>query len=335
MTERMTALITGGSGFVGMAIADALIADRHKVVLFAPEPSRFSALLDAESLRFVSGDVRSATDLAQLRDMGITHIIHGAALTPDAEQAVTQEALITDVNVNGSRRVMELAAAIRPKRVIQLSSIAAYGDAATNADGRFSEEISVPTPQSLYGRTKLAAEAAMRELSDASGVPLTTVRLGSIFGPWEFPSESRRVASPHFQVLLSALTARACILPRPLVADWTYSVDLGRMMVALMSLDRIEPLIVNLSAGYATSVEDWCKAVQSRLPHFDWRIDPEASTIRFNYQNDRPLLDTQRLAALLPTPHRSTLEEIAKNYMEWAAMHSVAMDEEPSPQAAR
>lgn len=335
MTERMTALITGGSGFVGMAIADALIADGHKVILFAPEPSRFSAFLDTDSLRFVAGDVRSATDLAQVRGMGITHIVHGAALTPDATQAVTQEALITDVNVNGSRRVMELAAVIRPKRVIQLSSIAAYGDAATNADGRFSEEDSVPNPQSLYGQTKLAAEVAMRELSDASGVLLTTVRLGSIFGPWEFPSESRRVASPHFQVLWSALTARPCILPRPLVADWTYSAELGRMMVALLSLDRIEPLIVNLSAGCATSVEDWCRAVQSRLPHFDWRIDPEASTIRFNYQNDRPILDTQRLAALVPMNDRSTLEEMAKDYLEWAAIRSVAAYEELSQQSSR
>jgi nucleoside-diphosphate-sugar epimerase len=213
---------------------------------------------------------------------------------------------------------MELAAAIRPKRVIQLSSIAAYGDAATNAAGRFSEEFSVPNPQSLYGRTKLAAEVAMRELSDASGVPLTAVRLGPIFGPWEFPSESRSVASPHFQVVWSALTSRPCILPRPLVADWTYSVDLGRMMVALLSLARIEPLVVNLSAGFATSVEDWCRAVQTKLPHFDWRIDREASTIKFNYQNDRPLLDTQRLDALLERRQHTRLEEIAEDYLKWA-----------------
>jgi nucleoside-diphosphate-sugar epimerase len=315
----MTVLITGGSGFVGMAIAEALLADGHHVALFAPEASRFNALLAGESLCFVGGDVRSPTDLAQVRDLGITHLIHGAALTPDAAMAATQEALVTDVNVNGSRRVMELAAEIRPERVIQLSSIAVYGDAATNGRGRFSEDISVPNPQSLYGRTKLAAEQAMREMSGASGIALTTIRLGPIFGPWEFPSESRSVASPHFQVVRSAMTSRPCILPRPIVADWTYSAELGRKVVALMGLDRIEPSIVNLSAGYATSVEQWCTAIQSLVPDFEWRIDEQASTIRFNYANDRPILDTQRLDALVPAQPRAALAELAADYLEWAA----------------
>lgn len=312
-------LITGGAGFVGMAIAEALLARGHRAVLFAPAPSPLASMLAGPALRFVAGDVRSAADLAQVEALGISHIVHGAAITPDAGQADALEALVTDVNVNGTRQVMQLARLLRPKRVLQLSSVAVYGEPADGEVRRFEEADAPVGPQSLYGRTKLAAEAVMREAAEAHALPLSILRLGPVFGPWEIAGGSRPVVSPQCQVLESALRGEPCALPRPLRADWLYSRDLADWIVTLLLEARTTPPVVNLGAGRVTSVDDWCRSLQGQLPSFAWRIDPDAATIRSNYRQDRPPLCTRRLDALLPERPQTSLADTAADHLAWAA----------------
>ena len=314
-----TVLITGGSGFVGMAIAEALRAKGHRVVLFAPAPSPLAPMLAGPAIRFVAGDVRSTADLGQVEALGITHVVHGAAITPDAGQADALAERVTDVTVNGSRQIMELARRLRPTRVVQLSSVAVYGEPADGAVPCFAEADAPVGPQSLYGRTKLAAEAVMREQAAANGLPLSILRLGPVCGPWEIAGGSRPVVSPQCQVMEAALRGEACALPRPLRADWLYSRDLADWIVTLLLDTEPPPPVVNLGAGRVTSVDDWCRTLQARLPSFAWQIDPAAPTIRSNYRQDRPPLCTRRLDALLPERPQTSLADTAADYLAWAA----------------
>lgn len=311
-------LITGGAGFVGMAIAEALLARGQRAVLFAPAPSPLAPMLAGSAIRFVAGDVRSSEDLGQVEALGISHIVHGAAITPDAGRADDLAAIVTDVNVNGSRRVMELARRLRPGRVVQLSSVAVYGEPADGGVRCFEEADAPVGTQSLYGRTKLAAEAAMREEAGGHDLSLSILRLGPVFGPWEIASGSRPVVSPHCQVLASALRGEPCALPRALQADWLYSRDLADWIVTLLLETGAVPPILNLGAGRISSVADWCKALQVQLPSFAWRIDPDAPTIRSNYRQDRPPLCTGRLDALHPGRRRTPLADTAADYLAWA-----------------
>nr|WP_281378969.1 NAD(P)-dependent oxidoreductase [Aurantimonas endophytica] len=312
-------MITGGSGFVGMAIAEALRTRGHRAVLFAPAPSPLAPMLAGPAIRFVAGDVRSAADLGQVEALGISHIVHGAAITPDAGQADALAERVTDVNVNGSRQIMELARRLRPRRVVQLSSVSVYGEPADDNLRCFEEENAPVGPQSLYGRTKLAAEAVMREQAKAYELPLSILRLGPVFGPWEIASGSRPVVSPQCQIMEGALRGEASALPRALQADWLYSRDLANWIVTLLLETEALPPVVNLGAGRVTSVDDWCRALQAERPDFAWGIDPDAATIRSNYRRDRPPLCTRRLDALLPERQQTALADTAADYLAWAA----------------
>jgi nucleoside-diphosphate-sugar epimerase len=263
--------------------------------------------------------VRSAADLGQVEALGISHIVHGAAITPDAGQADALADRVTDVNVNGSRQIMELARRLRPRRVVQLSSVSVYGEPADDNLRCFEEENAPVGPQSLYGRTKLAAEAVMREQATANGLPLSILRLGPVFGPWEIASGSRPVVSPQCQIMESALLGEASALPRALQADWLYSRDLANWIVTLLLETEALPPVVNLGAGRVTTVDDWCRALQAERPGFAWRIDPTAPTIRSNYRRDRPPLCTRRLDALLPERPQTALADTAADYLAWAA----------------
>jgi UDP-glucose 4-epimerase len=317
--EPANVLITGGAGFVGMAIAEALLARGHRAVLFAPAPSPLTPMLAGSAIRFIAGDVRSSEDLGQVEALGISHIVHGAAITPDAGRADALAALVTDVNVNGSRKVMQLARRLRPGRALQLSSVAVYGEPSDGGVRCFQKADAPVGSQSLYGRTKLAAESAMREEAEAHELSLSILRLGPVFGPWEIASGSRPVASPQCQVLESALRGEPCALPRALQADWLYSRDLADWIVTLLLETEAVPSILNVGAGRVSTVADWCEALQAQLPFFAWRIDPDAPTIRSNYRQDRPPLCTGRLDVLHPGRRRTSLADTAADYLAWAA----------------
>lgn len=262
--------------------------------------------------------MRSAADLGQVEALGITHVVHGAAITPDAGQADALADLVTDVNVNGTRRVMERAKRLRPRRILHLSSVAVYGEPVDGAVRCFEEAGAPVGPPSLYGRTKLAAETVTREQATAHDLPLSILRLGPVFGPWEIAGGSRPVVSPQGQIMQGALRGKPCALPRALHADWLYSRDLADWIVTLLLETEALPPIVNLGAGRVTSVADWCRALQAQRPDFAWQINPEAPTIRSNYRQDRPPLCTGRLDALLPGRRRTPLADTAADYLAWA-----------------
>lgn len=295
----MTVLVTGASGFVGSAIAEALCARRIPVLGLDLHPPRNSW----PGFDFVTADLRYQASLdAALTGRGLTDMIHAAALTPDAAFEEANPDLVLDVNLLGSVRLLQAAKTAGIRRLLQLSSIAVYGNAAPEADGLYYEDRTTPMPQSLYGIGKYAAEMSLRRLAPSAGIDLSILRLGPIFGPHERASDSRKVSSPHHQILLAALEGRPVTLPRAVPADWCYSRDAASAIASLVSSDAALPDIVHIGAGEVTDLPDWCTALAAHLP-LSWHIDAAAPTIRYGYPTDRPALTIQRLRRLVPGSH--------------------------------
>lgn len=325
MSQR-TVLITGGSGFIGMVLAEALLGQGRNVVLFGTTPSPLAEMLDHPNLTFVAGDVRSRASLEPLASFPIETVVHGAAITPDTVTTQAEARQVEEVNVDGARTVMAFAAENDIERVVQLSSVSVYGSAATDPRGRFDEAISIPAPDTLYGRTKLAAEWAMEEIAARRGTVLTRLRLGPVFGPWEVPGPSRTVTSPHHQCLVDADADRMSVLPRALPADWMFSTDLARTVAAL--LDRSDlPNLLNVGAGRVTSLVEWCTALSRLSASYRWRLDAAEPSVRVRHAADRPVLSTSRLDALLPDRPVTTLDDAAalsRAFVERARAYTLA-----------
>ena len=166
----MKIVVTGASGRVGRAIW-VLLARTHDVVGIDRAPS---------STADVVGDLG---DDALLRRafVGADAIVHTAALHAP-HVGVVPDAEFERVNVDGTRRVLDAAVALRVPRIVFTSSTAVYGHAATPASrAGWVDETLEPAPVTIYHRTKLAAETLLRDAALAGGPVVRILRMSRCF----------------------------------------------------------------------------------------------------------------------------------------------------------
>jgi nucleoside-diphosphate-sugar epimerase len=173
-------LVTGGAGFVGSHVVDALLAQGERVRVLARATTDRSPLAGRD-VEFVAGDVgdESAEGEAALARAaaGSGLVVHAAGITHAA--AVADYAR---VNARGTERMARAAVAARVPRLVYISSQAAGGP---SPDGRPRDEDDPDTPMSAYGRSKREGEQAARAaLAGAGGATsLVVVRPPSVYGP--------------------------------------------------------------------------------------------------------------------------------------------------------
>jgi nucleoside-diphosphate-sugar epimerase len=165
----MKALLTGGTGFIGSHMAEALAAAGVEVHALVRDPARLKCLSRVD-VHLLAGDLASVPALPP----GLDWVFHLAGQT----KALKKKDYY-NVNQKGTASFFEALArqGQRPK-IIHVSSLAAAGPSNKPA-GRNEEEI--PAPVSPYGRSKLAGEG--EALARKDRFPLTIIRVGAVFGP--------------------------------------------------------------------------------------------------------------------------------------------------------
>jgi nucleoside-diphosphate-sugar epimerase len=164
--------LTGGTGFVGSHVADALLAAGFRVRALVRRPEDV-AWLKGTAVELVKGDVRDAAALPALVE-GATAVVHVAGKT-----SARSEAEYMAANASGTENVAAAAREGAPHaHVVLVSSQAAGGP---SRDGQPVSCASPGRPVSAYGRSKLAGEEALKQ----SGAPFTILRPCSVYGPRE------------------------------------------------------------------------------------------------------------------------------------------------------
>ena len=182
MTVRW--LLTGASGFIGLAVAEKLRARGHAVRALVRARSRVTEL-EALGAELVRGDVTEPLSLPAAVE-GCDVVVHLAGLT---KTLVPED--YHRVNTLGARNAAVACVAARPRPALVLvSSLAAAGPAEA---GRPRREEDSPAPVSLYGRSKLAGENEVRALSGR--LEATVVRPPVVYGP-----RDREVLPPLFRM---------------------------------------------------------------------------------------------------------------------------------------
>jgi nucleoside-diphosphate-sugar epimerase len=165
--------VTGGTGFVGSHVVEALMDRGHEVVCLVRDVRKLERLFPpVRRPRFVGGGLADETALRAGCE-GVDAIVHVAGVIA----ARNRQEFFT-VNDEGTRRVLAVAARAAPglRRFVYLSSLAAAGP---SPGGVPLTEDAVPRPVSTYGESKLVAEEAVR----AAGLPWTIVRPPTVYGP--------------------------------------------------------------------------------------------------------------------------------------------------------
>lgn len=169
-----TVLITGGAGFIGSHVADALVADNDVTVL--DDLSTGTRENVPAGATFVEGDVRDRETLASAAEDADV-IFHEAAVV-SVERSVEEPEFCHDVNLDGTLRVLE-AARRADARVVFASSAAIYGEPDTVPIS----ETEPTDPTSPYGIDKCAADQYVRAYHDLYGLETVALRYFNVYGP--------------------------------------------------------------------------------------------------------------------------------------------------------
>jgi nucleoside-diphosphate-sugar epimerase len=188
-------LITGGAGFIGSNLAEALVRDGERVRIFDNLSSGSLDNLRAirDRIELIEGDLR---DYAAVRRamQGVAYVSHQGALR-SVERSVDDPLSSDEVNVHGTLHIL-MAARDTPgvKRVVYASSSSVYGENPTLPK----VEDQIPAPVSPYAVSKLAAEHYCRVFSTLYGVETVSLRYFNVFGPKQSPESKYAAVIPLF-----------------------------------------------------------------------------------------------------------------------------------------
>ncbi|MCU0858636.1 MAG: NAD-dependent epimerase/dehydratase family protein [Pontiellaceae bacterium] len=180
----MKYLVTGGAGFIGSHIVDALIEKEHEVVVLDNLSSghRENLLTVMDRITFIKGDVRDA-DVCLKAAEGCVGIFHEAALV-SVPDSINRPRDNHDINITGTLNVMEAARRQGVRRVVFASSASVYGD---NPALPKREEM-LPEPKSPYAMAKLAGEYYLKLYAECYGIDTVALRYFNVFGLRQDPS---------------------------------------------------------------------------------------------------------------------------------------------------
>ncbi len=312
----MTVLVTGAGGFVGLALVEALLARGETVAALdaAPLPeaalTAFAAL--PGQLQLIQADAR---DEAALRAAltGKDRLIIAAAVTAGPARELAAPEHILSVNVQAVATAVRLAAGAGVRRVVHLSSGAAYGG--TDANDPVLTEDTPLRPTALYGISKMAGELTALRLSALAGLDLVAARLGTCYGPWEHATGLRDTLSPHWQILQAALRGEEAVLTHDAVRDWLYVRDAAAGLIALLDKPGLPHRVYNVGNGMTAPLSDFCRSVAALHPGFTWRIGAPATIATYG---ERPAASVAHLLA--DTPFRPRFDEAAAA-VDWLDFH--------------
>ena len=326
----MSILVTGGTGFLGLNVVEHLLDEGEHVVVFDRHGLAASASEIARdrkgSLEVVVGDVADEADVGALFGRHeFRKVIHTAAITAGPAREASDARTIVDVNINGTLNVLHAARAANCTRVVYVGSGQAYGE--THDEGlRLHEETSPSRPVDIYGITKFAAEQMALRLAALWPLDVVCVRLGSLFGPWEFDTGVRDMLSPYLQTARLAVRGERAVVPaREVWRDWIYSRDAASALAALTRADVPKYRLYHLASGidWRDTFGRWCDALRHAYPRFSWRwaTAAERPNVTFVVERDRSPMDIGRLTDDLGFEPRFGPDAAYGDYASWLVRH--------------
>ncbi|MEM3154431.1 MAG: SDR family oxidoreductase [Candidatus Woesearchaeota archaeon] len=244
-------LVTGGAGFIGSHLVEALIKKHDVTVLdnlSSGRQSNLSAVKDV--IDFIKGDI---TDDAILKKamQGQEFVFHLAAIA-SVPYSVQNPLETHEVNATGTLKVLLAARDAKVKRVVYSSSAAVYGDEPTLPK----TENSPLKPQTPYALTKLAGEQYMVIFNKLYGLETVALRYFNVYGPRQDP------LSPYSGVITKFVTAlknnrQPVIFGSGMqTRDFIFVSDVVKANLKAMSTANASGRVFNIATGVQISIKE-------------------------------------------------------------------------------
>ncbi|WP_063694929.1 NAD-dependent epimerase/dehydratase family protein [Bradyrhizobium stylosanthis] len=320
----MKIVVFGGTGFVGLNLAEVLLARGHEVTLYdraALPPSAQRSLADhGARLTTVQGDITDAEAIDALIAKGCDAIVLGAAVTAGEDLERASPARVLEINVMAQIPILQAAIRHRVGRVVNLSSASAYGAAGQRV--AVLDEETPCDPVSFYAISKFTSERSVARHAELFGGDFLSVRLSAVFGPWERPGSVRDTPSLQYQILAAFARGEPALLPAPGIKDWTYAPDAAEAVAVLIEAERLRHRLYNISSGAAWSALQWGEAFAALHPGLECRLaSPGEKTVIKLHGGDRAPMSVKRMADEFGWRARFGCAESAAAMSAWWMQH--------------
>jgi UDP-glucose 4-epimerase len=254
-------VVTGGAGFIGSHVAEALLARGDAVTIVDDLSSgrrtnldRLSGKLDVEH-----ADIGEASVLARVT-RGAAGIVHLAAVA-SVPQSIADPARCTEVNVGGTVQVLEAAHRAGVARVVLAASAAAYGD---REEGALSED-AWPRPLSPYAASKIAAEHYLRVYAHLHAMKTVSLRYFNVFGPYQDPQSEYAAVVPKFASRLLAGEAPVVFGDGLQTRDFCYVENVVAANLRALEWEGAAGQVVNIANGGSTTILELARTLAALI----------------------------------------------------------------------
>ncbi len=245
----MKVLVTGGAGFIGPYLVGALKNAGHEVVILDNFSSGNKANLEDSSATIVEGDIRNLENVESAMD-GCELVFHLAAQS-SVQRSMENPEEDNEINVLGTKNVLEAAEKAGVKKLVFFSSAAVYGNP---LEFPVTEETETK-PISPYGESKLSAEKLCAE----SSIPTFILRIFNIYG------KGGQGVIPKMLVEANLGRSPKVYGDGEQTRDFLYVKDLVRACILCLENESGKSTILNIASGEETSINDIVSAMENAL----------------------------------------------------------------------
>lgn len=276
-------LVTGGAGFIGSHLVEALLRRGEKVRILdnlstgkkenleevtgytlSPGTDAIKAprfLFRGERAEFLFGDI-SDVETCRMTCQGISYIFHQAALG-SVQRSVEDPIASQQANATGTLNILQAARETGVRRVIYASSSSVYGDVSSNPDEVVPKHENLPLdPQSPYAVSKLSGENYCRVFSNLYGLETVSLRYFNVFGPRQDPNSIYAAVIPKFITALLKGDSPVIYGDGQQSRDFTCVENVVKANLLAMKKPGISGEAFNIACGQRTTVNDLLSLLQ-------------------------------------------------------------------------
>ena len=281
--ENSKVLVTGGAGFIGSNLIEALLEQGNYVVcmdnFITGRRENIASFMNNKSFRLLEKDIR---DLAACREAcdGVEYVLHQAALG-SVPRSIEDPVSSAEINITGFVNMLFAAQKAGVKRFVYAASSSTYGDSKTLPK----TEDNIGKPLSPYAITKYVNELYAENFSRIYGIETVGLRYFNVFGRRQDPAGAYAAVIPKFASSLISHQSPVINGDGSYSRDFTYvdNVVQANQLAAMVEDPNAINTIYNVACGERTSLNELFNELRVNLSEFD----PEIAKVEVRYGPER------------------------------------------------
>lgn len=261
-------IVTGGAGFIGSHVVDALIGAGYEVHIIDNMSAGKEENINPKAIMH-KADIRNLEEISPIFQ-NADFVFHLAAF-PQVQYSIEHPEETNEININGTQNVLIASAKAGVKKLIYSASCAAYGD----QEKMPMVETDLPTPKSPYGLQKYVGEHLCRLWSEIYGLPTVSLRYFNVYGPRQSDTGAYALVIARFLKQIREGQKMTITGDGLQTRDFTHVRDVVRANILAMESEKVgKGEVINIGAGNPRSVLEIAKLLGGEYEFIAPRIEP-------------------------------------------------------------